>query len=128
MARRVWLAAIATIAATAWGGVARASGHELNAIGWFLQMALAVAAVLPWGISCALLFPKPSIRTFIWGVLIAAIATLMIVGSEMAPQWAYLSAALLPAAGHVFKRVRAELRAKPGGNAGSGDGGSAASG
>ena len=108
--------------AMACGGVARASGNELGALRSLFQLAAAVAGVLPWAISCRLLFSKPSPSVWVWGTLTAGIATVFVLVSELPPQVIYVSVAVLPAVAHLFKRTRAELRTQRGGNAGSGDG------
>jgi hypothetical protein len=122
MIRRVWIVTFVVGVATAWGGVARASGHGLDAMGELFAWAEAVAALVPWTISCALLFSKPSPRVLAWGTLTAGMATTLVLASELPPQAAYVSVALLPAVVHLFRRVRAELRGQRGGDAGSGDG------
>jgi hypothetical protein len=122
MARRVRIGTLVVGVATIWSGVARASGHELGALGLLFAWAAAAAALVPWGISGWLLLSKSSPRVWAWGTLTAGIATVLILVSELQPQAAYVSVALLPAAAHLFKRVRAELRGQRGGDAGSGGG------
>jgi hypothetical protein len=119
MARRVWIGTLVAGVALGWSGVARASGHALGAL---FACAEVLAALLPWGISCWLLLSKPSPRVWAWGTLTAGLATALVVVSELPPQAAYVSVALLPAVAHLFKRLRAELRGQRGGDAGSGDG------
>jgi hypothetical protein len=116
MARRVRIGTVlvgvgaALAVATAWGGVARASGNELGALRSLFQLAAAVAGVLPWAISFRLLFSKPSPSVWVWGMLTAATATVFVLVSELPPQAVYVSVAVLPAVAHLFKRARAEQR------------------
>ena len=114
-AARVGLGAAA--AATLWSSAAAASGHGLDALDAFFGFVLLVVAFVPWTISWWLFIGwEDSVRVFIWGTVTSALATVLVAVGGLAPGPLYVGVALLPAAGHLVRRLRGELnRNRPGG-------------
>jgi branched-subunit amino acid ABC-type transport system permease component len=113
--------AVATIAAASAPTIARASGHELNALGDLITLVGACVAAVPWLVSCALLARKPTPLTWVLGTGFA-VAAAIAAGLAELPS-ACVAVAALPAVAHLVKRIRANLaEASPSPSPSSGQG------
>ncbi len=98
-------------AALLWSSAAAASGHELDALDSLFAAALALVALVPWTIYWWLLIGwKDSPRVVAGGTITPALAAVLVGVGGLAPVPVYVALALLPAAAHVLRHVRALAR------------------
>ena len=96
---------VAVVAAATWPAVARASGHELNALGGLIEGLGLLMGSIPWFVSSLLLMRRPTPATWFFGTGLA-IGAAVIVGVFELPAYC-VALAGVPGVLHQVKRIRA---------------------